>query len=321
MRRINVRAMSIMASAISAVAALMPGTARGQIFVAGVDSGTVGEYTLSGTPINADLISGLNNPNAIALAGSDLFVLNGGGLGEYTTSGATVNASLIPGTNLGNDALAVSGSDIFAVTTNEFGIPEYVAEYTTSGATVNSELLNVPGAKAIAVVGSDIFVASSSSGTIGEFTTSGATVNADLISGLNGPVSITVSNSDLFVGEQDSGTVGEYTTSGATVNADLISGLDSINQAGFLAFSGSDLLVTNDGQVGEYTTSGSVVNASLISLPPVAPGEFDYVTGLAVEGTAVPEPATVGLLGIAATTALLRRHRSAKRHYRGSVNT
>jgi hypothetical protein len=47
--------------------------------------------------VNADLISGLNNPAGIAVVGSGLFVANfgDGTVGEYTTSGAAVNADLI----------------------------------------------------------------------------------------------------------------------------------------------------------------------------------------------------------------------------------
>ena len=99
----NPRAMSIIALVLSAGAALTPVTARGQIFVAnfnnGGTSGTIGEYTTSEAAVNASLVSGLDEPFAIAVCGSDLFVVNNGNgtMGEYTTSGATVNASLVSG--------------------------------------------------------------------------------------------------------------------------------------------------------------------------------------------------------------------------------
>jgi glutamate synthase domain-containing protein 3 len=78
---------------------------------------------------------------------------------------------------------------------------------------------------AIAISGSDLFVANLTSNTVGEYTTSGAVVNASLISGLSGPFGIAISGSNLFVVNYDTGTVGEYTTSGAVVNASLISDL------------------------------------------------------------------------------------------------
>jgi hypothetical protein len=58
------------------------------LFVANATTGTIGEYTTSGTLVNAALITGLDNPSGIALSGSDLFVANANGsgtIGEYTT--------------------------------------------------------------------------------------------------------------------------------------------------------------------------------------------------------------------------------------------
>jgi hypothetical protein len=81
--------------------------------------GTVGEYTLSGTPVNPTLITGLDTTaRDIAVSGDKLFVLNSGQrvlgvpgtIGEYTTSGEIVNATLVSG--LDNPALiaVVSGT-------------------------------------------------------------------------------------------------------------------------------------------------------------------------------------------------------------------
>ena len=78
--------------------ALLAGTARGQLFVASDSSGTIGEYTTSGTTVNGSLISGLHDPFSLGVLGNDLFVayyFGGDNIGEYTTSGTTVNAELI----------------------------------------------------------------------------------------------------------------------------------------------------------------------------------------------------------------------------------
>ena len=102
-----------------------------------------------------------------------------------------------------------------------------IGEYTTSGIPVNSALiagLNAP--VAIAISGSNLFVANLRGGTIGEYTTSGATVNASLITGLINPVGIAVFESELFVASINQ-TIGEYTTSGVAVNPSLITGLGS----------------------------------------------------------------------------------------------
>ena len=87
-----------MALALSAGAALMPATARGQIIYVAVQnnsyyhnaSGVIGEYTASGATVNASLVSGLVDPQGVAVSGSDLFVVAnwfGGTIGEYTTLG------------------------------------------------------------------------------------------------------------------------------------------------------------------------------------------------------------------------------------------
>ncbi len=113
-----------------------------------------------------------------------------------------------------------------------------IGEYTTAGATVNSSLVTgLNNATAVAVSGTDLFVANGSTGTIGEYTTSGAVVNASLVSGLGFPTGIAVSGGNLFVVDSYTGTMGEYTTSGATVNAQLVTGLN----ATAIAVSGTNL--------------------------------------------------------------------------------
>jgi autotransporter-associated beta strand protein len=70
------------------------------LFVMNNYGSTIGEYTTSGSTVNASLIPNVGN-YGLALSGSDLFVGNyqAGTIGEYTTPGATVNASLISGLN------------------------------------------------------------------------------------------------------------------------------------------------------------------------------------------------------------------------------
>src|SRR4029078_6423811 len=130
----------IIVSSLTACTGLwaMAGTAHGQIFETNAGSGTIGEYTTSGATLNASLVSGLSNPNGLAVSGSDLFVVNTGTgtVGEYTTSGATVNASLISGLT-SPISIAVSGSNLYIgyIIGNSNSA---VGKYTTSGGTVNA---------------------------------------------------------------------------------------------------------------------------------------------------------------------------------------
>jgi hypothetical protein len=130
---------------LAALLGLLPiSAAHAQIFVANFYGDSVGEYNLDGSTVNASLISGLDNPEGIAVSGSDLFVTNSGNgtIGEYTTSGATVNASLITGQLAGG--MVVSGSDLF-VTAGNGG--SSIAEYTTSGAIVNASFVMESGSE------------------------------------------------------------------------------------------------------------------------------------------------------------------------------
>jgi hypothetical protein len=64
--------------------------------------------------VNPALIS--SGAGAIAVSGSYLFVSSAGGIAEYTTAGDLVNPALISGVS--PKAIAVSGSDLFVLNVN-----------------------------------------------------------------------------------------------------------------------------------------------------------------------------------------------------------
>jgi hypothetical protein len=290
--------------AASIVFWFVPETANGQIYVTNSGNGTIGEYNLDGTVINASLISGLSNPTGLVVSGSDLFVVNNGNgtIGEYTTSGATVNASLVSGLQ-GPYGITVSGSDLFVANYGN----DTVGEYTTSGATVSASLLSAAPAypTGVVVAGSDLLV-TSNNGWIGEYTLTGATVYYYFIygSGLDYPFGTALSGSNLFAANSLSNSISEYTTSGGTVNASLVTGL---NAPYGIAVYGADVFVTNTGNdtVGVYNAAtGAEVNASLIS-------GLNDPQGIAV----VPEPATyatiIGIFALGAAGVREMRRRLA----------
>jgi hypothetical protein len=247
---------------------LVPSVRADFVYVANYAAGTVAEYTTSGQLVNPALISGLSLPSSIAVSGSKLFVGSidnfgpaGGKIGEYTTSGQTLNASLITGLSE-PVGLSVSGSDLYVA---DVGTGK-VGKYTTSGETVNASLITGVVPQAIAVSGTDLYVAGVE--TIGKYTTSGARINSSLIP-LATVQGLAVSGSDLFAvvpapGSYN-GRIAEYTTLGALVNRTLITGL--LDPAA-IAISGEDVFVTSstpNGSIGEYTTTGGVVNAGLVT--------------------------------------------------------
>jgi hypothetical protein len=296
----RLRGICLITWVLGAGAIFIPAVARAQIYVTSPGSamsgtGTISEYSTSGMPIHAPVVSGLDDPLGIALSGSDLFVALhfDGKVAEYNaTSGATVNPSVVSGLGGDTNDVAVSGSDLFVAHGNTIG------EYTTSGSPVSpSFITGLSTPDGIAFSGGDIFVSNYGNNTIGEYTTSGTALDPALISGLHGPENIDVSGSDLFVANYQSGTIGEYTTSGTTVNPALFStGPD--NPYG-LALSGSDLYVTNifNNDVGEYTTSGGTVDPSLLS---------GIITPFGIAAVQVPEPTSLALIGVS-LVSLLRR--------------
>ena len=244
------------------------------LYVSNAGNDTIGEYGLDGSTNNASLISGLQNPEGIAISGNDLFVanftydnFNGPGIGEYTTSGATVNASL-SGIVDWPEEIAISGNELFYVTV--YGTISSLREYTLSGGRGNPYfLIGVGVIGGIAISGTNLFVASEyaseHTAIIGEYGLDGSTNNASLITGLSFlPRAIAISGTNLFIAILQFNSIAEYTTSGKLINASLITGL---NNPSSIAISGNDLFVANanGGTIGEYTTSGTTINASLIS--------------------------------------------------------
>src|SRR5215211_5234187 len=95
-----------------------PEAAHSQIFATeftdGFSRGIVSEFTLSGSTVHRKLVSGLRQPDGIAVFGNELFVadLSVGTIGEYTTSGAPVNRTLISGLR-GPISIALSGQFLY----------------------------------------------------------------------------------------------------------------------------------------------------------------------------------------------------------------
>ena len=112
------------------------------LYVANHGNGTVGEYNLDGSVVNASLISGLTQPSDLSVANGDLYVSslgsgNQGKVGEYDAStGAAINASLVTGLGGGGQEIAVIGNDLYIATASK------VAEYdAASGAAINTSLI------------------------------------------------------------------------------------------------------------------------------------------------------------------------------------
>jgi streptogramin lyase len=265
--------------------------ARAQIFVSSSDG--IGEYSTSGSAINASLIPGVT-ANYITLDNSgDIFFTStsGGAISEYTTSGSVVASSLVFGLT-SPQGLALDGSgNIFVVNSGDGAI----GEYSTAGSPVNPSIISgLTGATAIALDGKgNLFVAEHHFGTgfIAEYTTGGQLENGSLISGLDVPNALQCVNNDLYVVDSADYTVTEYDTSGNVVQP--IAGPSQLGLPEDVAVEPSgNVLVTdfNDNGVHQFDHSGDPVGGNPFI------GDLPDVEAVAVE-TPEPSPALLTLLG------------------------
>lgn len=204
----------------------------GNLFVSygsGAHGGSgVAEYSTSGTPVNATLISGLTGTmGGLAISGGDIFLANytAGTIGEYDLNGNPINASLITGLDH-PVAIAISSDDIYVVNAN--GSSSSVGEYDLSGTPVNGSLITglgipitSPEVGGIAISGNDLFVANTINNSIGEYDLSGTPINTSLITDGANPSAMTVNGNDLYDIVLN-GFVNEYTTAGADVAHPLL---------------------------------------------------------------------------------------------------
>jgi hypothetical protein len=240
----------------------------------------------TGAAINANFITGLNEPGGLALSadGTALFVANSGtnAVGKYNaTSGAAININFITGLSApagvalsaDDTALFVAGNTFFAFATVTVG--KYNA---ATGAAINTNLITVLGgnsALALSGDGTTLFVPTMMSletpTTVGEYNAiTGAVINANFITGLINPVGLTLSGDDtsLFVGNNSTGTVGKHNaTTGAAINTNFINTGPTTN--------------------GNFTTRGSGPTALAVS------GNDLFVGGFPIQGP----PFTVALPG------------------------
>ncbi len=304
--------------------------AHGQVFVTNTYSPfSVGEFSPSGTLVNATLLNGTNsslglNPYGIAVSGSTLFVANYGlgTVGEYTTSGGLINSTLVTG--LANPTgIAVSGSTLYVVS----NITASVTAYTVSGnsATPLAGFTTISGlgnSLGIAVSGNNLYVSNyadsfgntPNTGSISVYDAmTGATLNLNAVSGLDAPVGLAASGTTVYAAMNWGQSVGAYTISGSNLtngnNAFITTGYGNGAYGVALGSSGLYVLTQNSyggGTIGLYnptTGVGGIIDSSYLSYP---------VGIAAINAVAVPEPATwstiAGALGLL-VVGLRRRQR------------
>lgn len=131
-----------------------------QVYVGNYYNNSVSEYdATTGQVLNANFITGVNEPEALSLSGNDLYVVNGGSstVGVYNaTTGAAINANLFTEINI-PEGILVSGNIVY-VTTFAGTVADYNA---TTGAVINDSLISgLQDAQGLAISGNNLYVAS-----------------------------------------------------------------------------------------------------------------------------------------------------------------
>jgi hypothetical protein len=190
---------------------------------------TLSKFTTDGVGIPFADIPPYYIMSSLAVSSTNLYIAYGGGVGKFSLDGTTVNDEFITGLNSFSEGLAFSPdqSKLFISDLESHNVGVYDP---TTGAAINSTLitgLEIP--TALAIDGQYLYVVDNGPGTIGKYNLDGTVVNAALVTGLSGGFRtghIAILGNSLFVADSGKGVVGEYdATTGATINAALISGL------------------------------------------------------------------------------------------------
>jgi WD40 repeat protein len=263
----------IVCTSFMVLAALLavPRRADGQIYVSQVTAGVVSKYDeKTGKVINASFITGLSDPNALALSGDNLYIANqSGSVGKYDAkTGAAINSSFITGTSFAPIGLALSDHDLLVANGEDGTVGEYDAG---TGAVINARL--VTGLTSDSPIGlgaadSILFVADTVGNLVSNYhITTGKAAGATVT--VTYPYGIAFFDKKLLIAAQnengDGFTIGEYTKAGKVIKANFITGLSYPWQ---IAIVGDKLFVANGGSgtIGEYNAkTGKQINSAFIS--------------------------------------------------------
>lgn len=203
---------------------------------------------------------GLNDPDAMAMSGPDLFVANQSGPGTQLGSVTELDAStgalvrVISGSSLelsGPDAMTVAGADLFVANVDGNSVTELDAWTGKLVRVISGPAYGLNQPDAMAMSGADLFVANSKANSVTEVdATTGALVReiSAPAYGLDAPEAMTVAGDDLFVAS-GADCVGNCVTELDASTGGLVRVLSdpayNFNGPDALAVAGDDLLVGN----------------------------------------------------------------------------
>jgi len=294
-----------LAAIILAVAGLTLNLAHAQnILVTNAGNGTISEFDSSGGLINSSFISGLSSPVGIAFDSSgNIYVANSGAgaIAKFDSSGGLINSTFISGLSSPNSLTFDGSGNVYVANSGANTILEYNSSGTfikTFASGVNAWDLTFNGS-------GHLYVSSYGGNSISEFASDGSTIRT-LTASLNNPAGLALDNSGNLYAANDGGgnSISEFAPDGSLITADFTSGALS-GSAGItgLAFDGSGkfyLTSYSGNQVLTFDSSGA----------PQTPlsGGMNAPVYVAIT-RAVPEPSTLGLVGLGGVVGLLALRR------------
>jgi hypothetical protein len=271
------------------------------------DSG-ISEYTLSGSPVAAPLVSGsdVNQPFGMAISGDTMYVANMGSdtIGTYNaTTGAPINTSFVSGVGLNQPAdILLSGDTLYVASIGGSSPSDadqgaiYAFDAAT-GAMIGTGPLatGLDYSEYMALSGNTLYVSNwttveAFNATTGAEIGTGPLIKGDNVRGL------ALNGNDLYVVDAGLGTVTEYNaTTGKEIGKPLIKGLDDPRQ---IQYFDGDLYVSDVGNntITEYNaTTGKEIGCTPLIGCANNPYNF-IIAGGDPTDPPVPEPTTWAML-------------------------
>jgi hypothetical protein len=281
------------------------------------DNDVVAEYdATTGAVINASLVSGLNNPNGLAVSADNAILVSSVGtagagvVAKYDlTTGAAINANFVTGLRYPEGIFVDSNNNLYVSNsgrTSGSDAGNCVGKYNAStGATINTQLVGTYVASATYVDSQNNLYSAGYNG-IGEYNaTSGAVVNANFSTDA-GVSQFAAYGNDLFATNTNQHCIFEFNLlTGTLINPDFITLASNSFLTGLATDASGHLFIADDANhlIGEYdATTGAAINADFIP----DPGGPEQIV---ITNVSVPEPSTLCLLALGSAGLLAwRRH-------------
>jgi sugar lactone lactonase YvrE len=243
--------------------------------------GEIGRANHAGSPdVNLTFVSGLDQPQAIAVDGAHIYWTTGfGSIGRADLNGGNVNGNFILGT-FGAKGVAVDSEHIYWTDTVS---GSHIGRANLDGSSPNQTFIAtaIPAA-GVVVDGGHVYWANSGSNAIGRANLDGSSPDQIFIRGASNPQGVAVDGAHLYWTNTNSGWIGRANLDGTGANQDFI-------------FAGAPQDVEVDGNHVWWANGPHVYGIGQANLDASSPTESVFSTlstptGIAIDAGIAPSP-------------------------------